>query len=72
MIIDFEMVLKELLRPSNLFGAQAFHIYELKKVIVIFQNQNFVFVAFEVVPPSLEGFNNGEELAIMSFLSSFY
>ncbi len=46
MIIDLEVVLKELLGPANLTRAQVFHIYELIEVIMVSKDKDLIFAAF--------------------------
>ncbi len=72
MLIDFEVVLKELLDPADLTKVQVFRIHESTEVIIIVsKDKNLVFAAFQVVVPSLKGFNNSQELLIVSLVSSF-
>ena len=58
-IVDLEMVLRELLGPVDLSGAQALRIYETTEVIVVRKDENLMLAAFQVVVPSLEWLNNG-------------
>ena len=53
------MVLRELLGPADLSGAQALRIHETTEVIVVRKDENFMLAAFEVVAPSLECFKDG-------------
>ncbi len=69
-IIDLEVVSKELLGPAHLTRAQAFHIHELTEVIMVSKDEDLVFAAFQVVAPSFEGFNNSQELLIVSLVPS--
>lgn len=39
--------------------------------MIYYLDENFVLTAFKIVPPGLEGLNNGEELTVMSFIPSF-
>ena len=45
-IIDLKMVTRELLGPADLTRAQTFRINELSEVIMVSENENFVFAAF--------------------------
>lgn len=45
-IIDVEMVTRELLGLPDLERAQASCIYKLAKVVVIYENENLIFIAF--------------------------
>lgn len=47
-------------------GAETFYQYKLTEVVVIYENKNFKLVALKVMVPSLESFNNGQKLQIMS------
>ncbi len=57
-IIDSEVVLRKFLGPADLTRAQAFCIHELTEVIIVSKDKDLVFAAFQVVAPSLKGFNN--------------
>ena len=59
MIVNMEMVLRELLSPADLFGAQALYIYEMTEVIVVRKDEDLMLAAFQIVALSLECFNNG-------------
>ncbi len=59
MIIDSEVVSRELLGLADLTRAQAFCIHELTKVIMVSKDKDFVFAALQVVVPSLESLNDG-------------
>ncbi len=37
---------------------------------MVSEDEDLVFAAFQVVAPSIKGFNNGQELLIVSFISS--
>ena len=52
------MVLRELLSPIDLSGAQAFCIHEVTKIVLICEDEQFVLTAFQIVTPYLEGFDN--------------
>ncbi len=57
-IIDLEVVSREFLSLTDLTKAQAFCIHKSMEVIIVNKNKDLVFVAFQVVLPSLKGFNN--------------
>ncbi len=67
-IIDPEVVSRELLSSPNLSRAQALRIHESPEVVVVRKNEDLVFAAFWVVGPSLEGFNDSQELTVVSFV----
>ncbi len=69
-IIDLEVVLGELLGPADLMRAQAFRIHESTEVIMVSKDEDLVFAIFQVVAPSLKGFNNSQELLIVSLVPS--
>lgn len=48
--------------------AQTLYIHKLIKDIIVSKNKNLIFVAFQVVTPSLKGFNNRQELSVMNFV----
>ncbi len=70
MIIDLEVVSRELLGPADLMRAQAFCIHKSAEVIMVSKDEDLVFVAFQVVVSSLKSFNNSQELLIMGFVPS--
>lgn len=39
---------------------------------MIGEDKELVFVTFQIVIPSYEGFNDSQKLTVMSFISSFY
>ncbi len=69
-IINSEVELRELFGPADLKKAQAFCIYELTEVIIVSKDKDLVFAAFKVVAPSLKGFNDSQELLIVSLVPS--
>ena len=62
------MITRELLSLLDVTKAQAFYIHELTEVAVICKDEDLIFEAFQVVPPSLKSLNNGQELLIMSLI----
>lgn len=70
-LIDPKIISREFLGPPNLFRAQTLYIYKLTKAIIVGYNKNFVFATLQVVAPGLQSFNNGQELNIISSISSF-
>ena len=69
-IVNSKVVLKELLGPANLPGAQALRIHETTEVIMVRKDKNLMFTTFQVVAPSLECPNNGLKLAVVGLVSS--
>ncbi len=69
-VIDSKVVLREFLGPADLAGAQTLCIHELTEVVVVSEDKDLVFAAFQVVAPSLKGFNNSQEHLVMSFVPS--
>ncbi len=69
-IIDLEVVLRDFLGPIDLVRVQVFYIHELTEVIIVDKDKDLVFAAFQVVTPSLQGFNNSEKLLIVGFVLS--
>lgn len=57
-IIDSDMISREFLCPANLTKTQTFCMYELAEVIMVSKDKDFIFIAFQVVTPSLENLNN--------------
>ena len=58
-IINLEVVSRELLGSANLTKAQAFCIHKSTEVIMVSENKDLIFAAFQVVAPSLESYNDG-------------
>ena len=71
-IINLKIVLKELLSPADLSGAQIFYIYETIEVIVIYEDKNLIFVIFYIVMSCLKVFDNSQKLAIMGLILYFH
>ena len=65
------MVLKELLGPADLSGAQTLCIHETTEVIVVCKDENLMLTAFQIVTPRLEDFDNSQKLTIVGLVSSF-
>ncbi len=59
MIIDLEVVLRELLVPADLTKAQAFYIYESMEVIMVNKDKDLVFATLQVEMPCFESLNDG-------------
>ncbi len=70
MIINLEVVSRKLLVLADLMRAQVFHIHELTEVIMVNKDKDLVFATFQIVALSLKGFNNSQELLIVSFVLS--
>lgn len=70
-IIKSKIVARQLLCPLNLTKFEGIYDHELIKIDIIDQNKDFMFAAFFVMPPILESFNNGKNLNVVSFVSSF-
>ncbi len=71
MMIDLEVISRELLGPADLTKAQAFCIHESTEVIMVSKGKDFIFAAFQVVALSLKSFNDSQEFLIVGFLPSF-
>lgn len=70
-MIDIKRVLRELLSLTNLSKVLALSIHKLTEVVEVSKNKNLLLRAFKVVIPSLKESNNGQELLILSFITSF-
>lgn len=57
--------------PADLLKAWTLSIYELMEVVVVNEDEDLIFVAFQVVAPTLKGFNDSQELLIVSLILSF-
>lgn len=51
----------------GLTRTQVLYIYESTKVIIINKNKD---PAFQIVIPSIKGFNNSQELLVVSFIAN--
>ena len=65
------MVLRELLGPADLSGAQAFRIHETTEVIMVRKDKNLMLTTFQVVPPGLESLDNSQKLTVVGLVSCF-
>ena len=70
MIIDLEMILRELLSLADLTKAQIFYIHKLTDIIMVKKDKNFIFIVFQIMMPKLKDFNNSLEFLIISFVPS--
>ena len=67
-IIDLEVVSRELLSPADLTRAQGLCIYELIEVFMVSKDEDLVFVVFQVLALSLQNFNGSQKLLIIGFV----
>ncbi len=56
--------------PADLTRAQAFCIHELTEVMLVSKDEELVFAVLQVVAPSLQGYNDSQELLIVSLVPS--
>ena len=70
-IINSKVITRELLGPTDLFGAQTLHIHELMEVIMVRKDENLMLAAFEIVTPRLKGFNDSQKLIVVGLVSCF-
>lgn len=56
---------------ADLTKTLTLYIPKLIEVIMVNKDENFVFTAFQIVVLSFKDFNDGQELLIMDFISSF-
>lgn len=61
-----KLVVKELLGLTNLIRAQTLLIYELTQVIIVFKDENLVFIALSIVSQGFKSFKNIQKLLNMS------
>ena len=59
-IIDSEMVPEKFLSPADLPRTQAFGIHESAEIIMIGKHNKLISAAFQVMAPSIKGFNYSE------------
>ena len=64
------MVSRELLGLVDLFGAQAFCIYEMMEVIVICKDENLMLATFQIVAPYLENLYNSQKFTVVGLILS--
>ncbi len=69
-IINSEVVSREILGPAELTRAQAFRIHKSTEVIMVSKDKDLIFAAFQVLAPSRKSFNNSQELLIVGFVPS--
>ncbi len=59
-IVDSKLVYREFLGPSDLPGTQDLGIHKMAEIVIVCEEEDFVFAVLQVVAPSLEGLNNGQ------------
>ncbi len=69
-IIDLKVVSRELLGPVDLTRAQTFCIHESTEVVVVSEDKDLIFAAFQVMVSSLKSFKNRHKLLIICFVPS--
>ena len=62
------MIIKELLSPIDLSGAQVLCIQKTLEVIVICKDKNPIFAIFQVMMLSFECFNNSQKLIVVGLI----
>ena len=68
---DDEVKLRGKLRPAGLSASKEFGGCKVLKVLMVSDNVNWSTRTFEVMPPSLEHFEDGEEFLVMSVVVEF-
>ena len=58
-IVDLEVVLRKFLGPADLSAAQALCLHKPTEVVVVGEYEHLMLRPFKIVPPSLDGFNDG-------------
>ena len=69
-IVYFKIILRELLGPADLFGAQTLHIRKTTEVIMVHKDENLMLAVFQIMTPRLKGFDNSQKLIVVGFVSS--
>lgn len=70
-IINAEVLSRELLHSINFSKVETLSIHKLSEVIVSSKDKNLIFATLQVVVPSLNSLNNGQKFLIMNFVSYF-
>lgn len=69
-VIDTKTIPRELLDLANLLKTEILDIHKLLEVVLISEDKNFVFAAFQIIAPSFKDFNNNWEFLVVSFVAS--
>lgn len=69
-IIDFEIISREFLSLVDLARIEAFCSYKLTEIIMVSKDNNLVFIAFQVMAPSFENFNNSQEFLVINLVAN--
>ena len=62
------MVSKKLLSLTNLFKIQAFYIFKITKINIVYKDKYFVLTAFQIVMLYFEGLNNSQNLTVVDLI----
>ena len=65
------MVLRELLGLIDLLGAQTLYIHKTMEFILVCKDKNLILIAFQVVAPYFEGFDNSQKLNVVGLVLYF-
>ncbi len=69
-IIDLEVIPGEFLGLTDLPGTQTLGIHESAEIVVVDEDKNLIFVAFQIVAPILEDLNNSQQLLVVGLVLS--
>ncbi len=67
-IINLEVVPGQLLNLPDLLRTQVFRLYKMLEFIMVCKHENFMLAALQVISLGFEGFNNGQQLAVMGLI----
>ncbi len=59
-IVNQEVILGEFLGPTDLPGTQALGIHESAKIVLVGEDENLIFAAFQIVALILESLNDSQ------------
>ncbi len=59
-IVDPEVIPGEFLGSTDFPGTQALGIHEWAEIVVVGQDENLIFAAFQIMPPILECLNDSQ------------
>ncbi len=59
-LVDPKVIPGEFLGPTDLPGTQVLGIHESAEIVVVGEDENLIFAAFQIVAPILEGLNDSQ------------
>lgn len=71
LIINPKVILREFLGPTDLTRAQALGVYESTQVIMVGEDEDFIFATLQLVTLEFKSFNDGQKFTVVGLVPCF-